>query len=169
MEKPLIVLGSAHKHGDTHQLVEAVFQNNAYDLIDLLDWPVAPYSYEETHPKTDAFLLLVQQLLQHQRIVLATPVYWYSMSGPLKLFFDRLTDLTASHKALGRQLAGRRIFLLASGSDPALPTGFEVPFQLTAAYFNMTFAGSFYQSTKQPYAAAEAQSFVSRMHETPLR
>lgn len=168
MEKPLVIIGSARPSGDTQALVKAVFSESEYDLIDLLNYPVAPYNYAHSYPADDAFLHLVGRLIQHKVLVLATPVYWYSMSGLLKTFFDRLTDLTTTHKAMGRQLAGRRVFLLATGSDLALPAGFEVPFQLTAAYFNMSFAGSFYQSTKQPYAPAEAQSFEKCIQEITL-
>jgi multimeric flavodoxin WrbA len=135
-------------------------------LVDLLDSPVAPYSYAQAYPATDTFLQLADLLLRHPVILFATPVYWYSMSGLMKNFFDRLTDLTTTHKHLGRQLAGRQVFLLATGSDPELPTGFEVPFRLTATYFNMAFAGSFYQSTKQPFASTAAQQFARHLAST---
>ena len=60
------------------------------------------------------------------------------MSGLMKMFFDRLTDLLApENRPLGRALAGRETGLLATGIDPLLPPGFEEPFARTAAYFDM--------------------------------
>jgi multimeric flavodoxin WrbA len=143
----LIILGSARSDGDTRRLLEAVLPPVPYVLIDLLDSPVAPYSYVQAYPATDTFLYLADLLLRHPVILFATPVYWYSMSSLMKNFFDRLTDLTTTHKHLGRQLA----------------TGFEVPFRLTATYFNMNFAGSFYQSIKQPFASTAAQQFARHL------
>ena len=83
-----------------------------HHLLNRLDWPVLPYPYEQDYPATDAFLHLAKLLLQHSALVVATPVYWCSMSRPMKVFLDRFTDLITSHKHLGRQLAGKPMFLL---------------------------------------------------------
>lgn len=84
----------------------------------------------------------------HNLIVFATPVYWYSMSGHMKVFFDRLTDLVTIQKKAGRQLKGKKMFVVAVGSDQALPIGFETPFQQTAAYLHMHYLGCYYSSRK---------------------
>lgn len=69
------------------------------------------------------------------------------MSGHLKVFFDRLTDLVTVDKPIGRKLAGKRMFLIAVGADAALPPGFEEPFRRTAAYFEMDFISTIYGQT----------------------
>lgn len=148
----LVLLASARSAGHTAALVRHVFDSPDCVVIDLLATPLAPYSYTGRYPPGDAFADLTQQLLTHKIIVLATPVYWYAMSGLLKTFFDRLTDLTTNHKSLGRQLEGKGLFLLATGTDADLPLGFEEPFRRTARYFNMTFGGSLYYSQKYPLA-----------------
>lgn len=147
--KPLIILGSARKNSDTQKLVELVFEGTAYDLIDLLDYSVAHYNYKEEYPDTDEFLTIVEQILQHEVIVFATPVYWYSMSGYMKVFFDRLTDIVSSQKHLGRKLKGKRIALLAVSNSDALPEGFEVPFSDTANYLDMEYLGCFFSPSKE--------------------
>ncbi len=80
-------------------------------------------------------------------VVFATPVYWYAMSGAMKAFFDRMTDLLETSKELGRQLKGKGFWLIASGTDLALPEGFEVPFARTAEYFGNQYRGSEYLYT----------------------
>jgi multimeric flavodoxin WrbA len=60
-------------------------------------------------------------MIEHDAIVFATPVYWYAMSGLMKVLFDRFTDLVTVRKDLGRRLRGRRVFLIACGTDPDLP------------------------------------------------
>ncbi|QHL87052.1 NADPH-dependent oxidoreductase [Nibribacter ruber] len=147
--QPLILLASARKESDTAAFVQKVFQDTPHTLLDLLDYHVGPYRYENDYPIEDEFLKLIDQLLQHQVIVLATPVYWYAMSGGLKTFFDRLTDLVTVQKSLGRQLEGKYVFLMAVGADDALPDGFEVPFKLTAKYLHMQYGSSLYASTQE--------------------
>lgn len=147
--QPLVVLASARRNSDTRQLVEAVFQKDPYQLIDLLNYRIEPYRYENGYSLEDEFLKVIKQVLQHQVIVFATPVYWYAMSGLLKTFFDRLTDLVTTQKHLGRQLKGKTVYLLAVGSDSTLPSGFEVPFHLTASYLHMSFGGYLYASAQE--------------------
>jgi hypothetical protein len=66
------------------------------------------------------------------------------MSSPLKIFIDRFSDLITTHRDIGRGLRGRKTYLLATGTDNALPPGFEKPFELTSKYFDMEFRGSLY-------------------------
>ena len=58
-------------------------------------------------------------------------------------FEIELTAMAHGGSALGRH-EGRTIFVLACGSEKELPTGFEVPFQNTAAYLDMHYGGAFY-------------------------
>lgn len=147
--KPLIILGSARKNSDTQKLIELVFDDKEYNLIDLLDYSITHYNYGEEYPETDEFLTIIEQMLQHKVIVFATPVYWYSMSGYMKVLFDRLTDIVSSQKHLGRKLKGKRIALLAVSNSDALPQGFEVPFSDTANYLDMEYLGCFFSPSKE--------------------
>jgi hypothetical protein len=159
---PLVILASARKNGDTSALVKKVFRDNPYQLIDLLDYPVAPYSYSGVYPENDQFPEIIQVLLRHQLIVFATPNYWYSMSGLMKIFFDRLTDLVTIQKSTGRQLKGKSTFLLVAGADAELSPGFETPFQLTSAYLDMEYRQSLYHSPKQPLEVLESRVYSFR-------
>ncbi len=141
--KPLVIVGSARKAGDTAKAVSLAFPNDKIVLIDLLDHDIRAYSYSHTN-RTDEFLALVQLILKADSVVFATPVYWYSMSGAMKDFFDRLTDLLEIDKPSGRLLKGKDVWLLAVGTEPTLPEGFEVPFERTVRYFDMNYRGSAY-------------------------
>jgi len=148
---PLVLVASARPAGHTAALVRQVLAPpTASTVRDLLAAPLAPYSYAGAYPPGDAFAGLIGEVLRHEVLVLATPVYWYAMSGLLKTFMDRLTDLITTDKARGRQLQGKRLLLLATGTDAALPPGFEEPFRRTARYFAMEFGGSLYYSQRHP-------------------
>lgn len=154
---PLVILGSSRKNSDTLQFLQWVFENSPFLLADLLDYTIHPYSYANDYYPDDQFEDIIQQLLKHQIIVLATPVYWYAMSGLMKTFFDRLTDLVTVRKEWGRKLRGKRILLLAVGSEEALPSGFEIPFKRTADYLGMEYRGSIYYSTKSSTSQEERE------------
>jgi hypothetical protein len=159
-QTPLVLLASARPFGNTAAFVQQVFPTADCVLLDLLAAPLYPYSYTGHYPPDDAFAGLIEQVLQHEILVVATPVYWYAMSGLLKTFFDRLTDLVTIAKPLGRQLRGKRLLLLAVGSDDKLPAGFEEPFYLTANYFDMRFEGSLYYSQKTPPTVANLEAAI---------
>lgn len=135
------ILGSARQDGNTAALTSAVFQHlNDASVIDLNDLSIEPYSYDNPH-ESDDFCALAQMMAEADAIVFASPVYWYSMSGPMKIFFDRLTNLTDFYKPIGRALAGKSAFLVAASNSPAAPACFEPPFAETARYFDMRWGG----------------------------
>ncbi len=135
------ILGSARQDGNTAALTSAVFRHlNDASVIDLNDLSIAPYSYDNPH-EADDFYALAQMMAEADAIVFASPVYWYSMSGPMKIFFDRLTNLTDFYKPMGRALAGKSAFLIAASNSPAAPACFEPPFAETARYFDMRWGG----------------------------
>ena len=80
--------------------------------------------------------------MDHDLIVLATPVYWYTMSATMKIFLDRLTDLLEIRRDLGRKLRGKKLFIISSIGSTSLPQGFEDAFWQTAKYLKMEYEGS---------------------------
>lgn len=159
-EKPLIILASARKQGKTRTFLNEVFSGSDYDLVDLLDFHILPYNYANDYSDTDEFLKIVDELLGHRIIVFATPVYWYAMSGLMKTFFDRFTDIVTAKKQIGRQLSGKSTFLLAVGADEELPGGFEVPFKSTSDYLDMEYRGCIYYSTKFPKTEEKVREII---------
>jgi len=145
MSQPIIILASNRRESNTEKLLTKLFADNTYRLINLLDYHIQPYSYSGTYHADDSFNDIVSVMLQYDDIIFATPVYWYAMSGLLKTFMDRLTDIVTIQKAIGKQMQGKTLFVIAVGSDPHLPQGFEVPFLLTARYFGMVYKGCTYK------------------------
>ncbi|MCB2407557.1 flavodoxin family protein [Hymenobacter lucidus] len=166
MKQPILILGSARGESTTRGFAQQLLGATPHTVIDLREYAVAPYSYQSNYPAQDEFLALIERVLEHDPVIFATPVYWYSMSGSMKTFFDRITDLTRMRKDLGRRLAGKSVLLVATGSDAELPPGFAVPFELTAAYLNMPFGGAFYYSDKTPLpesVATQRPRFVAAL------
>jgi len=155
------VLGTSNNDGNTAALARTVFAPlpNA-EIISLNKLAIAPYDYQNRHDKDD-FLALAEKLVAAKTIVFASPVYWYAMSAQMKLFFDRLTDLTGAHKELGKALAGKSAFLIATGGSHLPPASFEPPFSETARYFNMRWGGMLYG--QEDKAVPGAKDFANRI------
>ena len=152
------VLGSARSDGHAARLLNAVLAGRPVRRFDLGALHVRDYAYGRPADGDD-FLAIAGAIAESEAVLFATPVYWYAMSGVLKRFFDRMTDLVTVQKPLGRRLAGRSVWVAACGSDPALPNGFEVPFQATAAYFGMSYNGALYVPMREgrPLPAGQAR------------
>jgi multimeric flavodoxin WrbA len=143
----LIIAGSARDGGNTAAAVDHLcncLDGQGQQIINLNSLRLEPFRYGRI--AADDFSMIVGRMIEHRQIVLATPVYWYAMSGLMKIFFDRLTDLLreAAGEQIGRALAGRELWLLATGADDTLPEGFIEPFARTAEYFAMSWRDAFY-------------------------
>jgi multimeric flavodoxin WrbA len=145
--KTLIILASNRRESNTEKFVKEIYGDNPYQLVNLLDYHIQPYSYSGQYSGDDGFMSVIDAMQEYDDYVFATPLYWYSMSGLMKDFFDRLTDLTTeAHKELGKGFKGKSVSVVCAGSDPQPPLGFEQPFMLTAQYFEMIFKGVSYKA-----------------------
>ncbi len=168
----LFILGSSRGDGHTARLARDVFRHledqdgGGGEFIDLGALTIGPYDYEYRN-RGDDFLPIAQKMVRARTIVLASPLYWYSMSGQMKMFFDRLTDLTdPPFKPLGKALAGKTLFALGTGGDPEPPDSFVHPFEDTAGYFRMDWGGLLYAKGADaltPETAKAAQDFAGRI------
>ena len=146
MARPLVILGSARPDGETRRAVDIAFPPGTVALAILPNHAIGGYDYGHANA-VDDFAAIADAMTAAPAIVFATPVYWYAMSAPLKIFFDRLTDLTENLKAKGKALAGKPVWVIATGTEAELPEGFEIPFARTADYFGMTYRGAAYLYT----------------------
>ena len=146
MVLPLVILGSARSSGETRRAIDLAFPPGTAQLAILPDFAIGGYSYDHLNAE-DGFGPVADAMVAADKIVFATPIYWYAMSGPMKIFFDRLSDLTENRKAQGKALKGKSVWMIATGSDPELPEGFEIPFARTAEYLDMRYRGCAYLYT----------------------
>ncbi len=142
-KKVIIILGSSRSHGDTRKLIDRVREEIDADFIDLNDLQISYYDYEYKNQEDD-FLPTMKRVVEYDKIILASPVYWYSMSGVMKTFVDRFSDLIRIHKQVGRQLRGKQLYTISSSSDSTVYACFLEAFELTAKYLGMDYDGYLY-------------------------
>ena len=159
--KTAIILGSSRVDGNTHKLVKLFVQHHPSDLFNLKDYSITPFDYQHQN-KNDDFLALAHELQSYDDIVFASPVYWYSMSAQMKVFFDRLSDFLTIEKTLGRAFRSKGCSVLATGAEKEAPECFVAPFKLSSAYLGMNFTGIFYSSCPQGFDAKQhSESLLS--------
>ena len=141
--KTAVVLGTSRSQGNTYQLAQIFIDCTGADLFHLCNYDISVYDYEHRNISDD-FISLMRELVEYEHVVFASPVYWYSMSAQMKIFFDRLSDLLTVDKCLGYKLRFKRCSILATGCDETLPDCFIEPFKLTANYLSMEFKDSLY-------------------------
>lgn len=137
MKKGIIILGSSNSDGETRKIVSFISEKTGYHVIDLKTKNIAEFDYEFKN-KNDDFHPLIKEIVNTYKIIIfATPVYWYSMSGTMKTFFDRISDCLKIEKETGRKLRGLEMAIISCGSDKKLKHGFHMPFIETAKYLGM--------------------------------
>ncbi len=141
--RAVVILGSSRSDGNTRRSVDAVLGARTMPIVDLSRLRISPYDYGHRNADDD-FLRTVESIASASLWILATPVYWFSMSAPLKTFVDRLSDLFEVREDLGRRLEGKSLALVATGASAKLPAGFQAPFRHLCDYAGMRYAGAFY-------------------------
>ncbi|MEM6263748.1 MAG: NAD(P)H-dependent oxidoreductase [Bacteroidota bacterium] len=136
----IIIQGSSRLEGNTHKVVLELQKHLGGEEIPLKEYDISAYDYEHLN-QSDDFLPLFQRLLAYDTWIFATPEYWYSMSGIMKNFFDRITDGLTIEKDLGRQLRGKKMAALVCSSGPEETEGFFMPFRASANYLGMDYLG----------------------------
>lgn len=138
--KTLIIQGSSRSTGNTSRIIDLLNVHLQANVMDLCLKNITPYDYSH-HNQKDDFLPVIREVVKYDLIILATPVYWYSMSGLMKNFLDRITDCLKIEKDTGRKLRGKSLAAMACGSDETVTQGFFEPFRLSAAYLGMKYLG----------------------------
>lgn len=141
MKKGIIIQASSRSNGNTHKVVSFLKEQTGFDVVDLNQKTIAHYDYEYNNQDDDFKPLLKEIVSNYETILFATPVYWYTMSGLLKVFFDRLSDAIRIEKELGRQLRGMEMMVVSNSDGDLSFEGFEMPFKQSANYLGMTYLG----------------------------
>ena len=155
--RKVIILGSARKEGETKKVVSELIKNSDWDVIDLTDFDIAHFDYEHLN-RNDDFLPLMKDITEkYEVLIFATPVYWYSMSGIMKVFFDRITDLLRIEKEIGRKLRNKYMAVISSSNGSNLEEYFWLPFKESAAYLGMKYIADLhtYEYKFEPEKIAE--------------
>lgn len=146
----LVLHGSTRKNGNTERLTYHAVPKEKGTHLYLRDYEVKPIS-DQRHdesgfdPVEDQLKLLIDAMLEHEIIVFSTPIYWYSMSGPMKIFIDRWSQILRDpdYKHFRTELGNKRAYLIAVGGDNPRIKGLPLvqQFKYICDFYNMNFSG----------------------------
>lgn len=137
----VVIVGSSRKDGDTALMVNEIKLRSEWDIIFLNDFKIGYYDYEHLNQNDDFIPLMRSIMGTYKTLIFATPIYWYSMSGIMKVFFDRITDLLTIEKDMGRRLRGKNMAALSVSHGNNNGEMFWLPFSKSAEYLGMNYLG----------------------------
>lgn len=139
--KKVIIVGSSRNKGNTTRIIESVSKQFNIDVVNLSQYNISYYDYESKN-RDDDFIPLIKNIIEkYDTLIFATPVYWYSMSGIMKVFFDRFSDLIRIEKETGRRLKGKKMAVISNSHDSKIENEFYTPFRKSATYLGMDYLG----------------------------
>ena len=134
-------MGSSNAMGDTYKVCKSIVDKYNVKFQDLNELVIMPYDYDHDN-KDDDFLGFMGHVVDsYDTIILATPVYWYSMSGIMKNFLDRFSDLLTIKKEMGRKLRGKSLIAISVSNSDDCPKEYPMPFERSAEYLGMNWKG----------------------------
>ncbi|MFD0826444.1 flavodoxin family protein [Neobacillus sp. M.A.Huq-85] len=145
-----VLYGGTRPNGNTEALTEHAIRGLDVERINLRDFSILPIE-DARHDEAgfqdlgDDYNAVIDRVLQHDTLIFATPVYWYSMSGTMKNFIDRWSHSMrdAKYPDFKKQMAAKKAYVVAVGGDNPYLKGLPMiqQFQHIFDFMKMEFAG----------------------------
>ncbi|MEC1750601.1 flavodoxin family protein [Bacillus mojavensis] len=122
--KIAVINGGTRTGGNTDILTEKAVQGLAAESIHLREYriqPIEDFRHDSNgfRPVMDDYDSIVERILPCDILIFATPIYWFGMSGTLKLFIDRWSQTMRDPKYpdFKQQMSAKQAYVIAAGGD----------------------------------------------------
>jgi len=131
------------------------------EVVDLGEIRMSPYDYEHRN-RGDDFEPLMKRVLEFDHIIVGSPVYWYSVSPPVKIFLDRITDYLDIPELLddGRRLRGKTGHIVCTSIYDSAPPSFLGALTATFEYLGMQIGGTVHVNCSEGYSRSTHESEI---------
>ncbi|MFI9052002.1 flavodoxin family protein [Streptomyces sp. NPDC053427] len=157
----LFVLGSSRPDGNTEILARAAAEQLPAGVpqrwVDLASLPLPDFQdgrhENDTWPGGENEATLRQATREATDIVIASPLYWYTLSAQVKRYLDYWSGwLTAPDSDFKERMAGRTLWgvTVMADRDEAVADGLVTTLTHTAAYLRMRFGGVLFGNGSRP-------------------
>jgi multimeric flavodoxin WrbA len=162
MASAIALFGSSRRNGNTGQLIDHIATELHVEVVDLGQLRMSPYDYEHRN-RDDDFEPLMQRVLEFDHLIIASPVYWYAVSPPVKVFLDRISDYLDIPELLqhGRRLRGKTGHIACTSIYETAPTPFVGSLTETFTYLGMRFGGIVHANCSDGYSRSVHESEVA--------
>lgn len=178
----LFLLGSSRADSNTERLARHAAQSLPADAeqrwLRLADHPLDPFA-DIRHaaggkypPPTGNEALLADETLAATDLVIASPLYWYNVSAPTKLYLDHWAGwMRVPGMNFRERMRGRTMWTVSaiSDEDPAKADPLVASLRLSAEYLGMRWGGALLGYANRPgdvlrdtTALQAADTFFSR-------
>lgn len=123
MSKILFMNASPNKDGSTVFIANKLLKNNDYDTMEMGDYNVSQFGAVRDNDQMKDMLNIIKN---YDTLVIGTPVYFYTVSGILKTFIDRLYLLEEAEC-----LKGKKLYFFAQGYAPDEETEKTINYLIT--------------------------------------
>jgi NAD(P)H-dependent FMN reductase len=163
MPSTIALFASSRRHGNTGRLIDQVAEELRIEVVDLGALRLSAFDYGHRN-RDDDFEPLIARVLDFDQLIFASPVYWYSVSPPMKVFLDRLSDLLDIEELLpqGRRLRGKTAFVACTSIVDEVAPPFIGAFRDTFEYLGMRYGGLLNANCQDGYEAAKYQPELRR-------
>jgi multimeric flavodoxin WrbA len=163
MPGTIALFASSRRHGNTGRLIDRVAAGLGVEVVDLGALRLSAYDYAHRN-RDDDFEPLIARVLEFDQLIFASPVYWYSVSPPMKVFLDRLSDLLDIEELLpqGRKLRGKTGFVACTSIVDEVAPPFIGAFRDTFEYLGMRYGGLLNANCQDGYEAARYEPDIRR-------
>ncbi|MER6315007.1 NAD(P)H-dependent oxidoreductase [Streptomyces sp. NPDC001581] len=157
----LFVLGSSRADGNTEMLARAAAEQLPAEVprrwVDLAKLPLP--DFEDGRHESEFRIvdeneeLLRQATLEATDIVIASPLYWYSLSAQTKRYLDYWSGwLTTPGSDFKQRMAGRTLWgvTVMADRDEVVADGMVASLNNSAAYLGMRFGGVLFGNGSRP-------------------
>ncbi|MEV8535455.1 NAD(P)H-dependent oxidoreductase [Streptomyces sp. NPDC051211] len=157
----LFVLGSSRPDGNTEILARAAAEQLPADVpqrwVDLAELPLP--DFQDGRHETDSWPageneeILRRATLEATDIVIASPLYWYTLSAHTKRYLDYWSGwLSASGSDFKERMAGRTLWgvTVMADDEEVVAEGLTTALNHTAAYMRMRFGGVLFGNGSRP-------------------
>lgn len=147
MKTMFIINGSSRENGNTDLLTNLVVKGVSTKEVHLRTKHIIPITDKRHDPDgfqavDDDYQEIVEEMLKHDTIIFATPLYWYGMSGLMKNFVDRWSQsLRDKSLNFADTMKTKNMYVLIVGGEHArlkalpLVQQFKLIFEFVGAKF----------------------------------
>lgn len=114
MSKILFMNASPDKYGATNRIAEELLKNKDYTKMQMSDYDISQYGAVRDNDQIKEMLNIIEN---YDTLVIGSPVYFYTVSGILKTFIDRLYLLPEVEV-----LKGKKVYVFVQGYSPDAET-----------------------------------------------
>ncbi|WP_436862487.1 flavodoxin family protein [Staphylococcus caeli] len=119
-----VLFGGSRPEGNTAHLTKMAIDGHDYEWIDLTKYqlnPVRDVRHDGKHITSydDDYKSIIDKVLESDTVIIASPVYWYSVSASIKAFIDHWSEtmMDPKYSDFRTKMAEKDFRLIIVGGD----------------------------------------------------